>query len=325
MKPKQSHKGLVIRPFRIILMYVTISAIWILSSDYVLSLFVRNTDQIVHLQMLKGGLFIILSALVLFYLIRKYSQTISSQLISLDKANKDLELFIYKASHDLRGPIASMMGLSEVALNEVQDAESIIYLKKIHHKSIKLDGLLRELVAFINLRDSEIQSSSLSLNMAVEDVMTRLSCMPGFEKVKINTTVNQHSDFYGDAHILKTVMEKLLDNAYHYSQPVEEPEVNINVNLQKHLLSLEVIDNGIGIPKQSLPQVFNMFYRASMLSTGNGLGLFIVRNLVEKLGGTVSIMSEENKGTKVSVKIPVYHRQEHNSLSELTSSYLQEA
>jgi hypothetical protein len=118
------------------------------------------------------------------------------------------------------------------------------------------------------------------------------------------------------------VLEKLVENAYRYSLPVESPQIDVNISLQKNQLLMEVSDNGVGIPKQSLHQVFNMFYRASMLSDGNGLGLFIVRNLVEKLDGTVSIISEEHKGTQVTVKIPVY--QQENAFTELTS-YLQGA
>lgn len=320
MKLSQSPKGLVIRPLQIVLLYAVISIIWILTSDYILALFVRNPQQIIQLQMLKGALFITFTALILFYLIKKYSQTISSQLISLDKANKDLELFIYKASHDLRGPIASLIGLSDIALKEITDPESQLYLQKINHKSLKLDGLLRELVAYINLRDGSIENDHFSLREAIDDVMVRLSYMPEYERVKISKTINQPADFYGDARIIKSVLEKLIENAYRYSLPVENPQININISLQKNQLLMEVSDNGVGIPKHSLPQVFNMFYRASMLSDGNGLGLFIVRNLVEKLDGTVSIHSEEHKGTQVTVKMPVY--QQENAFSELTS-YLQ--
>lgn len=322
MKLERSHKGLVIRPIQIVLLYVIISILWVLSSDFLLSLIVRNPQQIIHLQMVKGALFIILTALILFYLIRKYSQTISAQLVSLDKANKDLELFIYKASHDLRGPIASLIGLSNIAVKEIQDPHSLLFLKKIQDKSIKLDGLLKELVAFISLRDGNVEQDHFSLHEAVEDVMLRMSYMPDFEKITVKQSINHSQDFYGDARIMKSVLEKLVENAYRYSLPVEKPEMHINISQQKNHLLLEVADNGIGIPRQSLPQVFNMFYRASTLSNGNGLGLFIVRNLVEKLDGTVSILSEENKGTHVLVKIPVYPHE--NTFAEV-SSYLQEA
>jgi signal transduction histidine kinase len=110
---------------------------------------------------------------------------------------------------------------------------------------------------------------------------------------------------FTDKHRLTIVLTGLLSNAIKFSDPDKtEPYINVSMQTTPRQLSIEIEDNGIGIRKQSLPMVFDMFYRGTEVSDGAGLGLFIIKEIADKLGATVSLTSTFEKGTTVFMKIP---------------------
>ena len=123
---------------------------------------------------------------------------------------------------------------------------------------------------------------------------------PASSSIKIKGT----TPFYSDYERLKMVVNNLISNSIRYKGYGRDPELKFNIKINKKYAEIDVIDNGIGIDKDHIEKVFNMFYRASDKNVGSGLGLFIVKETIEKLNGKVSISSKLNEGTSVHIKIP---------------------
>ena len=112
-----------------------------------------------------------------------------------------------------------------------------------------------------------------------------------------------------DRGMLRTILFNLLENSINFIQPDNpQPFVKVNLKYESNFLIIEVADNGQGIKKELQSEVFNMFYRANEKSTGSGLGLYIVRNAVERLNGNIQLKSKELSGTKISIYIPYMHK-----------------
>jgi hypothetical protein len=129
--------------------------------------------------------------------------------------------------------------------------------------------------------------------------------MEGSESVAKNVDIIERSPLYGDPYRLLVILNNLLSNSIKYRDPEKEQNVvHFYITIEKNLLTIKVQDNGIGIPATLLPKIFNMFYRATERSEGAGLGLYIVRETVQKLGGKIDVHSESGVGTTFEIEIP---------------------
>jgi signal transduction histidine kinase len=131
-----------------------------------------------------------------------------------------------------------------------------------------------------------------------------LEFMPHFARLQVQLCV-QGEAFYSDAFRLQVILSNLLTNAVKYQYLGRaESQVTISVQLDKQFAYLTITDNGIGIEEKYLPRIFDMFFRASEQSQGSGLGMYIVKQTVEKLGGTIRLESTFGEGTTVTLRIP---------------------
>jgi signal transduction histidine kinase len=129
--------------------------------------------------------------------------------------------------------------------------------------------------------------------------------MPGSELIRKNVTINASSEFVSDAYRISVVFNNLVSNAIKYADNHKEnPFLNISVHIDQGKAVFIIEDNGIGIGKEYLSKVFDMFFRATMAKDGAGLGLYIVKETVEKLYGKISIESEPRVGTSFKIELP---------------------
>ncbi len=226
----------------------------------------------------------------------------------LFKSN-ELDTFIYRASHDLRGPVASLMGLYNVVQNEFKDDAHALEFFQHYHSSVEhLNKILHNLIDLTKIKDKEIHPSEVDLNVLISDCLASISKLPYFEKIhfKINNDVG--FKLKTDSSSIRTILYHLLENSVKFIQKDNaQPFVKLEIKYESSFLIIEVTDNGLGIKKELQSEVFNMFYRANERSTGSGLGLYIVRYAVEKLNGSIQLKSKEFSGTKISVYIPYAH------------------
>jgi len=222
----------------------------------------------------------------------------------LTKRNTELDNFVYSVSHDLRAPIASVLGLIDLAKRDKEPEMRDVYLDKINFSAIQQDNFIKEILdqsknSRLEIRKDEILFDSL-INETFEQL--KFATATGTSVVK-DIKVDQDKSFYSDRWRLKVILNNIISNSIRYRNG-KDPVIKVNVRIESGKASLEIIDNGRGIAKRHIDNVYKMFYRATEDGAGSGLGLYIVKETVDKLHGSIKIESEEGKGTTVKLEIP---------------------
>ncbi len=226
--------------------------------------------------------------------------------LKLREKNSELDAFIYKASHDLRGPLASIIGVANLARTEVSEEAALRYLSLIGKSTKKLDIILNELLDATRIKKAPLKFEQVDVQEVLTDAFDGLTHLMNGSRVRLQQENHLQASIRTDAHLLHSILQNLLVNGITYANPeAEDPYVKVTVDQVKDKLEIEVEDNGQGIAPRVLPKVFEMFYRGSNQSKGSGLGLYIVKNAVEKLNGQVTVDSQEGKGSKFSLILPI--------------------
>jgi signal transduction histidine kinase len=171
----------------------------------------------------------------------------------------------------------------------------------------KLDGFIIDILDYSRNSRLEIASQEIHFKDLLEDISNNLKFMGVEEqrKVDIRTTINNGVPFYSDKTRLSIILNNLISNSIRYQNPQEsDPFVDIAVTVSGSFANILVRDNGVGIDKVNHKKIFNMFYRVSNKSIGSGLGLYIVKEAVEKLNGRFELKSKIGRGTEFSIYIP---------------------
>ncbi len=222
----------------------------------------------------------------------------------LKKVNSELDKFVYSASHDLRAPLASVLGLVNVArLDNGKDIP--IYLDLIEKSIQRLDGFIRDIIDFSRNARMEIIREEILFDTIIYEVLDNLRYLDEKNGILRIVTVNGHGTFCADSRRLKIILSNLISNAIKYHNlRNENPFIEIKVDYDDTRATIRVIDNGMGIAEDHLLHVFKMFYRANETIKGSGLGLYIVSETIEKLKGEISVSSKLNEGTTFTVNLP---------------------
>lgn len=222
---------------------------------------------------------------------------------TMESSDKEPHLdptLLYKVSHNLRGPLNSIIGLANLGLNEasVQDTKSAFYFEKIKVSAERLNRFIDELIQFSKITIVNAADDKIYFQNMLDTIVSSLQFLDNFKKINFNINVQQYSDFYSDSGVLYSIMQNIIENSIKYCD-VDKPYRYISIKIKVHneRTKIEIEDNGIGIDEAHIDKITDMFVRATDKSTGNGIGLFIVRKSVEKLGGSMAIHSKLGIGT----------------------------
>ena len=227
----------------------------------------------------------------------------------LVKVNQEMDSFIYSVSHNLRAPLMSVLGLVDLASREDLDRGKYFqdYFSMMNHSIAKLDDTLKEILDYSRNSRQQIVHQKIDFRKIVEESLERLKYLEGFEMIQSNITIKADGAFYSDEYRLTVIMNNLISNAINYRDPAKEVCIlNISVLITKEKALVSVEDNGIGIPEEYQSKIFNMFFRGTVKSKGAGLGLYIVKETINKLNGKIGIHSDYGKGTTVELELPNY-------------------
>lgn len=223
---------------------------------------------------------------------------------SLEKSNQELDRFVYSVSHDIKAPLSSVQGL--INLIRMSPPEELDYHLELMEKSIhKLNGFVEDILTHSRNSRVELKKDVINFEREVKLAADDLRHMDNASEVKLITSYNQRGKGVTDQYRLQSVLKNLISNAVKYYNPeAKRSWVKVVVETTRERIRINVSDNGIGIGADKVDNIFDMFYRASETSSGSGLGLYIVKETVEKLGGTITVASKEQVGTTLSLNIP---------------------
>jgi signal transduction histidine kinase len=220
------------------------------------------------------------------------------------QTNFELDSFVYRASHDLRAPLRSILGLVNILNTEVNEFDKINYIKLIEKSAFKLDNFISDLINFSRNSRSTIDIEEVNFTELISDSIENIQYMEGASDLKITTSIKGKLEFHSDPKRIAIFINNLLSNAIKYQHPKRNSYVQLNIAVTKEKTILTIKDNGIGIKKEYLAKIFNMFYRASEKSFGSGLGLYIARQAVERIGGEIKVESKLGIGTTFTITLP---------------------
>ena len=219
--------------------------------------------------------------------------------------------FVANVSHELKTPVTSVRGFSETLMSgEVTDEETTQqFLKIIHDESQRLDRLIRDLLNLSKIEKQEMPLNLEPLNLTALAHEVSVTLQGAIEEKKTRLALPDPSrDVYleGDEDRLRQIILNLVGNGINYT--AEGGAVNLSLEEDMNNVRLIIEDDGIGIPEESLPRIFERFYRVdrarSRHSGGTGLGLAIVKHLIESHHGEIEVESREGEGTTFIVTLP---------------------
>ncbi len=223
----------------------------------------------------------------------------------LSKLNTELDSLVFRTSHDLRSPITSVLTLVEIIRDEEDEAKRNEYLDMQKNILFRLNSLIEGTLDFTKNKRLELKYEPVDFGEFVNEVLGDHMFAENSKEVRRIVEVHQDGKFYCDKTRLNIILNNLTSNALRYHDPQKAtPFLKIAIYTDAQRAKIEVEDNGLGIDQQHLKNIFAMYYRANENYRGSGIGLYIVKNAVEKLDGTISVGSAVNVGTKFTIEIP---------------------
>jgi two-component system, sensor histidine kinase and response regulator len=220
----------------------------------------------------------------------------------LQKAYNELDRFAYSASHDLRAPLTSILGIVNIAKMENKNDK---YLDMIERSVNKLDLFTKNIINYYKNAKLAEQINEIDFRQLVNETLEYQDFFNTQENIRFQTDISQESLFKSDETRIRIVLNNLISNAVKYKDKDKpDPGVMIKIDAQKDTARILVEDNGIGIDTEHISNIFRMFYRATNENFGSGLGLYIVKEIVQNLGGSITVESERGQGSSFCITLP---------------------
>lgn len=224
----------------------------------------------------------------------------------LTKVNDELDNFIYKTSHDIRGPLASLKGMVNLAIMDVKDDKALGYLNKLDLTAEKLNIILTRLLIVNRINHAELKPEAIHFEPILQEILL-LEMKKGIpSKIKVDYEVKPGIHLISDKEMVRLILENLIDNSikfYNESQRIES-FVRISIQSEEGNVTARIMDNGVGIATMDREKIFQMFVRASERSETGGIGLYLAKLATEKLGGDINLVSTDERFTEFIVTFP---------------------
>ena len=223
----------------------------------------------------------------------------------LKKVNEELDRFVYSTSHDLRAPLLAVEGL----LNLMEGTESKTDMKQYQDTMRKIigqmDNTIKEILDYSRNARTNIIPEQLEMDKIIKNAGSQILQSGSSAKINFSVDVEETVPFYSDKIRITTLVNNLLVNAFKYTREGEtNPFIKVKFVSGEKEGVLTVEDNGEGIAPDNLEKIFEMFFRISEQSEGSGLGLYICREITERLNGSIAVTSVLGKGSIFTVRIP---------------------
>ena len=237
--------------------------------------------------------------------LKQTEKKLIQQNVELEKVNAELDQFVYSASHNLRAPLLSMKGLlSLISLDDTAFEERNRFMGEVFKSIERLDATIHDIIEYSKNARLAISPQEIDIEQIIHSTIEDLKF---FDQSKVHVSVQTEltATLFSDERRIRSIIHNIISNSIKYADP-EKPERHLTITLStsESLCSIVFSDNGIGIAKENQERVFDMFYRATSLRTGSGLGLYIVKEMLHKLGGRLELTSQVGEGTSITIEIP---------------------
>lgn len=227
------------------------------------------------------------------------------QVIELQKLKAELDNFLYRASHDIRAPLTTILGLTNLIKSDKSGTifELLEYAKLIENRVSYLDQVLKDLsdVAYNNVYAIKVQR--VDINQLIGRILEPLK--DEYLQIQVIQNREMTDPAYTDMTRLKVILTNVIENGFKYhNSNSSNPFIKIDCSILEGFIQIVVEDNGLGIDKNYLTNVFDVFFKLNSDGTGSGLGLFVTKSMIDRLEGQISIESNLGLGTKVKISLP---------------------
>ena len=227
----------------------------------------------------------------------------------LQLINSELDKFVYRTSHDLRAPLTSVLGLIDIIRESFTDnGEIAVYMEMMEKSIFRLDNVIRSIIEYSKSNRLQVKHEYVKIEEIYADIVESIGFMSGYGSLHHASSMDAASPFVSDETAIITILNNLITNAVKYRRPVNDSFVRFTYKCDSEKAMLQVADNGEGIPKDKTSLIFDMFYRNSVTADGSGLGLYIVKQNVQKLGGSIEVASEPGVGSTFTIWLPNHHK-----------------
>ncbi len=224
------------------------------------------------------------------------------KMIELEKTNNELNRFIYSISHELRAPLVSLNGIINLVRLENLDQSSGEYWQLAENCAQKLDYYIQKTLEYYKNSKALAEINEIDFSKMIEDLIKIYQLSN--PDTQFDISIDQEVTFKNDMFRIEVILANLISNAIKYQKnEVQNKKVGINVKVKKEETEINIVDNGIGILNEHLDKIFNQFFKVNT-HQGTGLGLFIVKEALEKINGKISVFSNINQGTTFKIIIP---------------------
>lgn len=221
----------------------------------------------------------------------------------LKTRNTELNNFVYKVSHDLRAPLASILGILNISKISPDEEKDYLF-GLVENRVIKLDGFIRDILSHSRNLNTPVKINKIDLDQVLNKVFSELHYLNTHEKIAYKWHISSQ-DFYSDQVRIYEIFRNLISNSIKYTNPYQDKNlIDISIKITPPKVDILIIDQGMGIKKEHLPHIFEMFYKGTEKSESSGIGLYIVKQAVEKLGGKISVESQYGKGSSFWLQLP---------------------
>jgi signal transduction histidine kinase len=253
-------------------------------------------------------IFIIICSVCLYYSIMVKRLIASKKEIEIKNenlllVNHELDRFVYSASHDLKSPILSLKGLVEIAQSEDDIAQIREYLTLMNQSLVRQDQFLSDIIDYSKNKRQQIIIEPISLQELLNEEISQLMHLENAKQIKIKKEF-LIDEIQSDGLRLKIIISNLLSNAIKYADSSKkEMFISIKTYNADGFNNIEISDNGTGIKEEFVEHIFEMYFGTNK-NKGSGLGLYIVKEAVENIRGSISVSSENNIGSKFTITFP---------------------
>jgi signal transduction histidine kinase len=221
----------------------------------------------------------------------------------LAERNQELDQILYRASHDLGAPVASMVGVLSLLQLETVPPNFKTYCDHFEKSITQMQAVVKTLILLGQATSESVSPADCDVQHMVEDEINQLSYLGNFNQVEFKKSFSGNAHVYADESLLRIILKCVLANAVIFRNP-GKGYVGVDVDVKPDQLHLRIADDGEGITAEKGSRIFDMFYRGSEKSVGLGMGLYMVRKVVDRLRGSLMWQSGDGQ-TVFTISIPV--------------------